>query len=53
LKGYLHGPKLAADVDAAASKRDTTLNALGRAKTALQRVNSGHGNAVQLALPSV
>jgi hypothetical protein len=49
------GPKLASDVDAAATKRDISLNSLGRAKTKLgivpQRVNSGHGNTVQLALP--
>ena len=49
------GPKLASDVDAAALKREISSNALGRAKTQLkiipQRVNSGHGNAVQIALP--
>jgi hypothetical protein len=50
------GPKLASDIDAAALKRNITPNAVGRAKTQLRvvasRANSGHGNAVQIALPS-
>jgi hypothetical protein len=50
------GPKLAAEIDAAAAKRQIRPIAIARAKTQLKitpmRVNSGHGNAVQLALPA-
>jgi hypothetical protein len=51
-----NGPKLASDVDRLAKESGIQPNALGRGKTQLginvQRLNSGHGNAVHLSLPA-